>query len=196
MPAVEALEKHFDKICNDHGPYLRYRVGMIYPNGEAPSDPRGTIEHKLTKPSTAMVKKFYLPARNVQLGSLIPDESSNEQLTLCEAEYSVPPGVRNALYGELLLAMMHAVEGKTRPSIYFGRFGEDKPFTFNVGEGKYMILLRIYRSAQNKFNPIYIRVEHEDEVKYSVIDLEWKNNIITVSLLPMEKSDVPEFLVN
>ena len=77
---------------------------------------------------------------------------------------------RGEMYAELVL-----YRANKKNKFLFGRKGEKKPFTFREDEDH--LPLRIYRNAEAPpdwcFNPLFIRVENDSEIRLVKISIDW-----------------------
>jgi len=151
------------------------KVGMIFRKGEEPENAPGMIRHPA--PAGANWAKFYFPLQGHDLVDM-------------EVKYTVPECMRGALWGELVLMK------QVKHPVLFGRFGEDKPFTFDENSSK-PIFLRIYRVEGGEFSTLYIRTGNGEEggFSYFALMIRWAGDVISAGLYPVGEEEVPRFLV-
>lgn len=190
MSVVEASNKTFDSIGDDDVKFLRYRVGLSYRRGRAPKSAKGVLRFP-APPGAKFEKLYFAPLEDGgRLGK------RTEEGFCARVEYWRDPVLAQAPYGELLLNYLPGSK------VTFCRFWstefpkeQGSPFGFSPKEGKYYIPLVTPFEITKKFNPLYMRVEiTERPPEYYVLDIEWGEEIVTVTLLPVEPEDCPEFL--
>lgn len=179
MSGVKKNTKVFDYIGNDV-PFLRYRVGVSYPRGQAPKSVKGAL--RFPAPPGARFEKLYFPP--MEEGIRLGEQTDNG---FCgRVEYWRDSTLYAAPYGELFL------NNRPRTKVTFGRFGEDKPFGFPP---THISLVTPFDKIK-KFNPLYMRVNIGDRpAEYYVLDIDWGDEVIAVTFLPVDPDDCPEFLV-
>ncbi len=164
--------KRFSKI----NPWLRIAVGMIFEPEKAPVNiPEGVIVHPT--PAEAKFKKFYLP---------MPEDAN-----AAHVELTVPPELAEAPFGEILFH-------KNRPGalIRLGRNGEEEAFDFRKS---YYLPLRIYPKERKpnsdwKFNPVYIRADHGEDIDFLCLKTQWEGNKILITVEEANDKEIPDFL--
>ncbi|MBI1888730.1 MAG: hypothetical protein HYS15_02250 [Candidatus Spechtbacteria bacterium] len=176
MAVVKARTEDFEKVGN----FLRLRVGLVFPAGKEPKNAPFMIRHPA--PVGAKWSKIYFQQKGLDLVEAV------------EIEYPVSEPMTHASFGELLLK-------KTKRPVLFGRFGEEKPFTFkektSFEEGTSYIPLRINRPGEAEFITLYMRTEDDDgNPSCFALMVRWDDGSISVGIYPVdvEREEVPAFL--
>ena len=176
MAIPEKGTRKFDFLADGSIPFIRYRLGVIFPEGEGPESADGVLRHAKPPGKPGRCEKFYLPPAGVSLPA--------DGVT---ATYAVPQSAQGAPNAELVL------NRRAGYVVLLGRHGEEKPFGF--AEGKNYIFLRVYRKEEYEFNPLFLKVIRGDEEKYYCMSVVWEGDNIKVVVIPIsEKNLVPAHL--
>lgn len=179
MPRTEQQDFEHIKIIEGF-PALRVRLGMIYPAGQSPKNAEGMIRLNHSPGKNNVVDKLYFPA------------TGEDVVAVGGIAYTLPSSIieTSAPYGEILFNMRKGWK------ILFGRWGEEKPFTFN--EGKFYLPLRFYRHEENEFNPVFVKAKRssDSQVFYLVVNVCWAENEVALycGMLDEEDENIPDHL--
>ena len=154
MKKDDLFEKKFRPIHDDIQE-LEFAVGIVFEPDVEPELIPGAILKLGEFPSCnpkgedGKPKKFY--ARHI------------------EGTSALYAPLRREMYAELVLYRTNR-----ESNFLFGRKGEKKPFTFGKRDH---LSLRIYRNAEAPpdwcFNPLFIRVENDSEIRLVKISIDW-----------------------
>ena len=160
---------------------LWLRVGMVFERGKAPKNAEGMFRHPVLP--DAKWEKFYFPETGINLLEK-------------GVSYEVPPYIKGAHHGELLLSLQ-GKSNEAREQIVFGRFGEEVPFQFN--DESSFLPLWIMPEEKREFNPLYIRHNQPEEgPDYFVLMIEWVDDVISLVIdsVDLGAEEVPPHLVS